>query len=642
MAFVLSVLNFLGGNPMTTKGVKRKLTAILSADVKGYSRLMGEDEEATVRTLTAYRQIMASLIEQYRGRVVDSPGDNLLAEFASVVDAVQCAVEIQQVLKARNAELPENRRMEFRIGINLGDVIEEEERIYGDGVNIAARVEGFAEAGGICISGSAYEQIKNKLALGYEYLGEHRVKNIAEPVRVYRTQIELGAKRTEKRAPLRRWQRAAIALFVVILLLVAGAVAIWNFYFRLPPVDIAPDVKAALPLPKGPSIAVLPFVNMSGDPEQEYFSDGLSENIITGLSSCPKLFVIARNSTFAYKAKPVKIQRVADELGVQYVLEGSVQKAGERMRITVQLIDASTEHHLWAEKYDRALKDIFALQDEITMRVITALEVKLTEGEQARLRSKGPGNLEAYLKGLKALAYVRRQNKEANILARQEAEEAIALAPKHPALYVLLAATHIADLWYGSSRSPLISFAQATKSLNKAISIDKGNSDAYMVLGNLYLMKREHDKAIAAGQRAIALNPNGADAYAQLGCTLFFSGRSAEAIELLKKAIALNPVPPSYYLCHLGSAYRALGRYEEAIEAYKKGLHREPNNIFAHMGLAATYSLMGHEEEAGAEAAEVLRIDPNLSLKDMEKIDPSKNRARAKRWYDALRKAGLK
>jgi len=276
------------------------------------------------------------------------------------------------------------------------------------------------------------------------------------------------------------------------------------------------------------------------------------------------------------------------------------------------------------------------------MRVITALEVKLTEGEQARLRSKGPGNLEAYLKGLKALAYVRRQNKEANILARQEAEEAIALAPKHPALYVLLAATHIADLWYGSSTSPLISFAQATKSLNKAISIDKGNSDAYMVLGNLYLMKREHDKAIAAGQRAIALNPNGADAYAQLGCTLFFSGRSAEAIELLKKAIALNPVPPSYYLCHLGSAYRALGRYEEAIEAYKKGLHREPDNIFAHMGLAATYSLMGHEEEAGAEAAEVLRIDPNLSLKDMEKIDPSKNRARAKRWYDALRKAGLK
>jgi len=626
---------------MTTKGLKRKLTAILSADVQGYSSLMGQDEEATVRTLTAHREIMASLIQQYRGRVVDAPGDNLLADFASVVDAVQCAVEIQQVLKARNDQLPENRRMEFRIGINLGDVIEEEERIYGDGVNIASRVEGLAEAGGICISGSAYEQIKNKLALGYEYLGEHRVKNIVEPVRVYRAQIQPGIRRPQKRAPLRRWQWVALAV-AAILVIGAGSVVIWNFYFRLPPVEIAPDAKLAFVLSKGPCLAVLPFVNMSGDPEQEYFSDGLTENIITGLSGCPKLFVIARNSSFAYKGKSVKVQQVARELGVQYVLEGSVQKAKDRVRVTVQLIDASTGHHLWAEKYDRELKDIFALQDEITMMVMTALEVKLTEGEQARLRLKGPASLEAYTKGLKALAYVRRQNKESNILARQEAEEAISLVPEHPGLHVLVAATHVADLWYGSSKSPLISFAQATKSLNKAISLDKDNSDAHMVLGNLYLMKREHDKAIAAGQRAIALNPNGADAYAQLAFTLFCSGRSAEAIELLRKAILLNPIPPSYYLCHMGSAYSALGKYEDAIEAYKKALHREPNDIFAHMGLTATYSLIGREKEARTEAAEVLRIDPNLSLNDLERINPSKNRARAKAWYDALRKAGLK
>ncbi|MGB5924389.1 MAG: adenylate/guanylate cyclase domain-containing protein, partial [Syntrophobacteria bacterium] len=368
---------------MATEDFKRKLTAILSADVKGYSRLMGEDEEATVRTITAHRKVITSVIEKYRGRVVDSPGDNILAEFVSVVDAVQSGVEIQEVIRAKNAELPDERRMEFRIGINLGDVIQEGERIYGDGVNIAARVEGLADPGGICISGSAYEQIENKLALGYDYIGEHTVKNIVKPIRVYRvpTGPETLQKVTEDKRPAPNWQRVALAV-VIALLVVAGGVAIWKSFRPSPaPTEVASVEKMAFPLPDKPSIAVLPFNNLSGDPEQEYFSDGITEQIITGLSKISSLIVIARNSTFAYKGKPVKIQQVSEELGVRYVLEGSVQKSGEKVRINAQLIDAIKGNHLWSETYDRELKDIFAVQDDITQKILTALHVELTHGE---------------------------------------------------------------------------------------------------------------------------------------------------------------------------------------------------------------------------------------------------------------------
>jgi len=290
---------------METEGYKRKLTAILSADVEGYSRLMGEDEDATIRTLTSYRELMSTLIQKHRGRVVDSPGDNLLAEFLSVVDAVRCAVEIQEELRVRNAELPENRRMHFRIGINLGDVVQEEERIYGDGINIAARVEGLAEGGGICISGTVYDSIKNKLSLTYESLGEHTVKNITEPVRVYRMRV--GPEAAVKPQP-KPWHKPALAALVVLIVAV-GAWAIWNFYFRPPPIEPASVEKMAFPLPEKPSIAVLPFTNMSGDPTQDYFSDGLTEEIITALSKVPRLFVIARQSSFSYKGKPVKVQQ---------------------------------------------------------------------------------------------------------------------------------------------------------------------------------------------------------------------------------------------------------------------------------------------------------------------------------------------
>ena len=402
---------------MAEERAKRKLTAILSADVKGYSRLMGEDEEATVRTITAYREVMTGLIEEQNGRVVDAKGDNLLAEFPSAVDAVRCAVKIQKELKVRNNELPENRRMEFRIGINLGDVIEEQETIYGDGVNIAARLEGLAEGGGICISRMAFDNVKNKLDIGYEYLGEHSVKNITEPVRVYKVLMEpeyAGKVIGEESPKPKQWRWAAIASAVV-LIVVAGVFAVWDFYFRSPPIEAASIENMAHPLPEKPSIAVLAFENMSEDPKQEYFSDGITEDIITTLSKSNKLFVIARNSTFIYKGKAVKVKQVAEELGVRYVLEGSVRKSQDRVRITAQLIDATKGDHLWAERYDRDLKDIFALQDEITMKIVTALQVKLTEGEQIRMWGKKMKNLDLYLKGMEALSLGEKGTKESYI-----------------------------------------------------------------------------------------------------------------------------------------------------------------------------------------------------------------------------------
>jgi TolB-like protein/class 3 adenylate cyclase len=373
---------------MTTQEVRRKLTAILNADVKGYSRLMGKDEVGTIQTLNTYKEVMAGLIQHHHGRVVDAPGDNVLAEFASVVDAVQCAVEIQKELKVRNDKLPLNRRMEFRIGINLGDVIEEEGRIYGDGVNIAARMESLAEGGGIRISGIVYDQVKNKLTLRYEFVGKQTVKNIAEPVRVYRVLMEhetsVSAVSRWKRMGLNYWKRIH-PVFKVLIALVAAANVLWQFYPHLrpsrPPVEGVSKEKMALSLPDKPSIAVLPFVNMSGDSKQEFFSDGITEDIITALSKVPMLFVIARNSTFTYKGKPMKVKQISEELGVQYVLEGSVQMSANRVRITAQLIDALKGHHIWAERYDRDLKDIFALQDEVTRNILTAMQVKITEGE---------------------------------------------------------------------------------------------------------------------------------------------------------------------------------------------------------------------------------------------------------------------
>ncbi|MGD8687863.1 MAG: adenylate/guanylate cyclase domain-containing protein [Syntrophobacterales bacterium] len=624
---------------MATEDFKRKLTAILSADVKGYSRLMGEDEEATVRTITAHRKVITSVIEKYRGRVVDSPGDNILAEFVSVVDAVQSAVEIQEVIRAKNAELPEERRMEFRIGINLGDVIQEGERIYGDGVNIAARVEGLADPGGICISGSAYEQIENKLALGYDYIGEHTVKNIVKPIRVYRvpTGPETLQKVTEERKPAPSWQRATIAV-VIALLVVAGGVAIWKSYRpSTPPIETASVERMAFPLPDKPSIAVLPFVNMSEDPKQEYFSDGITEEIISSLSKTPKLFVIARNSTFAFKEKPVIVKQVAEELGVRYVLEGSVRKAEEKVRITAQLIDALKGHHLWSERYDRNLDDIFAVQDEITKKIITALQVKLTEGEQARTASKGTNSLDAYLKCLQSMETIRHFNRESNALGKQLAEETIALDPEYPMAYRVLALAHQMDAWLGSSKSPKQSLTKSIELLQKAIALDDTYAEAYADLGFMLSIIGKHDKAVATAEHGVELNPNSADAHTKLGHTLRFAGRYQESIPEYKIAIRLNPIPPNHYLFGLGQSYAMTGQYEEAIKWGEKAVRQKPNSFLAHLILTQIYSFAGQDEKARAQAAEVLRVNPKFSLEKFKSKAVHVEKSR-----DALRKAGLK
>ena len=590
---------------MTTQEVKRKLAAILSADVKGYSRLMGEDEEWTLRTLNAYKEVMGSLIQQHRGRVVGTAGDSVLADFASVVDAVQCSVEIQQMLRAKNAMLPENRRMEFRIGINLGDVIEEGEQIYGDGVNIAARLEGLAEAGGICISESAYQQIENKLPLRYDYLGEHEVKNIAKPVRVYRAQIESEA-------------------------------------IARKPLEVASKEKMAFPLPDKPSIAVLPFVNMSDDPKQEFFSDGLTEDLIAVLSKVPNLFVIARNSTFTYKGKHVKVQQVAEDLGVRYVLDGSIQKAGDRVRITAQLIDAVKGYHVWSEQYDQEIKDIFALQDKITLQILKALDVKLTWGEGGRISGRGTNNLQAYLKFLEARELCLQLNKESNFKARQLAEEVIRLDPQFPSGYGLLAVVTSMDVWLGISQSPKESMMKAIGLEQKAISLDDSNASAHAYLGFLYVNIREYEKGLAEGARAIEMAPNLADAHAYFAFGLNYIGRPEEALVHSNMAFRLNPVrPPAYYYMSAALAYRLTGRYEDAVKMCKEVLSRWPTQFYGHVELVMAYMAWGRDDEARAAAQDLLRIDPKFSVQRYGQSLSYKDPALTAQALELMRKAGL-
>ena len=630
---------------MTQEGFKRRLTAILSADAVGYSRLMGEDESATVQTITAYRNVISTLIKQHNGTVIDSPGDNLLAEFVSVVDAVQCAVAVQKELKARNDELPDNRRMQFRIGINLGDIIQEDDRIYGDGVNIAARLEGLADPGGICISKTAFDHIESKLPLGYEFLGDQSVKNIAKPVGAYRVLMEprvtiAGEPKSEKLAPMRR---KAIFIGAIAVIVVAVAVGIWKFYIGRLSVESASVEKMAYPLPDEPSIAVLPFVNMSDDPKQEYLSDGITESIITALSNVRNMFVISRNSTFTYKGKSVKIKQVAEELGVRYVLEGSIQKTGDRVRLTAQLIDALTGKHLWAERYDRNLKDLFALQDELTMKIVTALRVKLTEGESASTTIGGAGthSLDAYLKFMQARKQSLQKSKEGNALAQKLIEEAIALDSNYADAYLILSATHLMDMQYGLSKSPKQSLKTAEELVQKAISLSGVNADAHAFLGRLYLTKKQYDEAIAEGKRAVEMAPNSAFVHAALAYSLKNAGRPEEAIMLYKKAIRLSPLSDSWYFSDLGHCYNMLDRYEEAISAFKKAISISPESPYYHTYLAATYFLTGRMNEARAEIGKTMEIDPKFSSEACRTGELYKDQEYLNRLIDAMRRAGL-
>jgi TolB-like protein/Flp pilus assembly protein TadD len=402
-----------------------------------------------------------------------------------------------------------------------------------------------------------------------------------------------------------------------------------------------PD-KPPLPLPNKPSIAVLPFANMSGDPEQEYLSDGITESVINALSNDPDLFVIARNSTFSYKGKSVKIQKVSKELGVRYVLEGSVQMSSDRVRITAQLVDAITGHHLWAEQYDRDLKELFALQDEIILKILIALQVKLTAGEQARTRARGTNNLKALLKFMKATHYFQRLNRDNNVMAQRVLKEVIALDPDYPNAYGFLGWTHMMDIFFRSTKSPGKSMEKAAELAQKALALDDSLPINIDLLGYIYLQKRQHEKAIAEFERAVALNPNVAYSHAWLGIALNYVGRPEDAIASFKKALRLNPIPPTWYLQNLGRSYRMVGQYEDSIATYKKVFHRTPDNLFAHAGLTATYSVAGRLDEARAQAKEVLRIQPKFSAERYVKTFPFQDKAETKRLIDALQKAGLK
>ncbi len=629
---------------MADEGFKRKLTSILSADAVGYSRLMEDDEEATLRTLTSYREVIATLIKQHNGMVVDSPGDNLLAEFVSVVDAVQCAVSVQNEINARNEDLPQNRKMEFRIGINLGDVIQEGERIYGDGVNIAARLEALAEPGGICVSKTAFDQIERKLPYGYEFIGDQTVKNISKPVGAYRVMLEprvtvAGEPEKEKRAPVKRMP---IFLGAAAVLVLAIAVGIWQLYIRRPSFEPASIEKMAFPLPDKPSIAVLPFDNMSEDPKQEYFSDGLTDQIISGLSKVPNIFVIARNSTFTYKGKPVKVQKVAEDLGVRYVMEGSVQRTADRIRVTAQLIDAINGHHVWSERYDREPKDIFAIQDDITLKIMKAMRIELSEGEAARQWvEKVPNNLEVFEKMLQARKYAYKYGKADNARARQLFEEVIALDPDYAAAYAGVGFCLFCAARFGFSESPAESIKTAFKYTHKAIALDDTLDFGHFTLAALYVVTRQYEKALAEGERAVALNPNGADALSALAGTVGCMGRWQESITLAKKSIRLNPFPlPSYYHW-LGRAYFMTAQYDDAIITFKKALNVNPNYLPAYAFLAACYSSLDRQAEAEDAAAEVLRINPEFNLESYAKTLPYKNKTDIERYVAALRKAGL-
>ncbi len=594
---------------MNAQKIQRKLTAILSADVEGYSRLMGEDEVQTIRTLTAYKEAMTALIEQHRGRVVDAPGDNLLAEFASVVDAVQCAVEIQRQLAECNQEASPECEMHFRIGINLGDVVQEEDRIYGDGVNIAARMEGLCDGGGVCISGTVFEHVENKLDLEFEDLGEHEVKNIKKPVRVYRV------------------------------LPYSGAVD-----QRVEPASIK---KMAFPLPDKPSIAVLPFDNMSGDPEQDYIADGISENIITALSYIPEMFVIARNSSFTYKGKPVKVQQVSEELGVRYVLEGSVLKSGDKVRITAQLIDAITGGHMWSERYDRDLNDLFSLLDEITRAVVVALQVELTHGEQARISFGSTHNFEAWGCAVKGMSIFYKFGKEDMAGSRALFEKAVKIDPGYGFPIGMLAWTHKIDAQFGYTDSIDNSLKLSFELAKKSVAMNDKNPMVHSLLSHIHMIQGDHEKAIQEGKKAIALGPNVCGAYMLFGEVLIYSGHFEEAVNMCEMAMRLHPHPPLYYLGHTLVAYYWTGRYEESLAVAEQHIEKSRKAGFALgevwglMGSALVKIKLGRLSEARQDAEEILKTWPWYNLDYVRSIIFYKDLTSLEHYIDGLRTAGI-
>jgi TolB-like protein/class 3 adenylate cyclase/Flp pilus assembly protein TadD len=630
---------------MNEERAKRKLSGILSADAVGYSRLMREDEVATVATLKGHREVMASLIDKYRGRVVDSPGDNILAEFGSVVDAVECAVEIQKELKKKNEGFPDNRRMDFRIGIHLGDVLEEEERIYGDGVNIAARIEGIAESGGICISRTTYDSVKDKLPFGYEYLGEHKVKHIPEPVRVYRVLIgpEAAGKVIGEKRKTMKW--AAVAV-VVILIVIAGSIVAWYFYLQKFSRTEPTALKGlAYPLPDKPSIVVLPFVNMSEDAKQEYFSDGIAEDLTTDLSKVSGLFIIASNSAFQYKGKAVDIKKISRELGVRYVLEGSVRRSEDKVRINAQLIDAINGWHLWAERYDGNIGDVFALQDKINRKIVAALAVKLTAGEQEHVARKDTANISAYDAFLQGWVHYVRTTPEDYVKAIRYFEKAVKLDPDYGRAYAALSSIYWESFYKFWHSSLGVSWRETKERADAYLEIAMKNPTplAYLVAAKIDISSFEHENAITAAERAIALDPNDANSYLAMAYTLIYDGRPKEALGFIKKAMRLDPHYPAYNLFVLGLAHFGLENFEEAATYFERAIKRNPENYVALIPLAAAYAHLHREQVATATIEKLKKALPIVTVSFVKgcPLWRYKNPADRSRLLDGLNKTAL-
>lgn len=617
---------------MTAQAPMRRLAAILSADVAGYTRLMRADEVATFATLKRCRELMRSLVEQHSGRVVDTTGDSLLAEFGSAVNAVECAIAVQRALAEQNVGLPVERKMQFRIGVNLGDVLAEGGRIYGDGVNVAARIQELAEPGGICISGLVHNQVRHVLDPNHDFLGKQKVKNVADPIPVYRIAVNPEAPRRRRWRLRLRDKRLVLGGSLATLLLIAAVAWIVS-------------ARTALVSPAGQdqlSIAVLPFANLSNDPTQEYFSDGVTTGLITELSRLSKLFVIARYSTFIYKRSPVDVRKVGRELNVRYVLDGSVQRSANRVRISVQLIDAVTGHNLWADHYDRELTDVLAVQDEITKNIVTTLSVRLTEEEMRQLSQRYTANIEAYDYFLQGQAQFLLNTKESHRRARELFQQAIGLDPNFARAIAALAMVHLDEFRFKWSADPEASRRLAHELAERTVALDKNLAHGHGVLAFVYLYSsKRYDQAVEEAGRAIALDPNNADGHAAQASSHIFNGDPARAIPLMHKAMRLNPHYQFQYPTILGLAYYHVGRYEEAVAALQDAINRNYNRLSAHIYLAASLSDVGKLDEANWEVEQILSLDPDFTLEKVDKAFPIQRPEQIEQLKKALRRAGL-
>jgi len=598
---------------MTGDDIVRKLTVILSADAEGYSRLMGEDDVHTVKTLNACRVIISEAIMAHNGRVVDSPGDNVLAEFDSVVNAVQCALAIQKALERYNADLPGNRQMAFRLGVNLGEVIIDTDRIYGEGVNIAARLEGLAPGGGICISGKVYDQVQNKMAFGCEYIGEQTVKNIPSAVRVFRIWEDPEAKACtvpHVKKSRNRGRRMAVALSIAVLLAV-GTTIYWN-YSNTPTTEKVPadERRTDQKIPDKPAIAVLPFENLSVEGSQEYLCDGITRDLITDLSKFSELDVTAGYMSYKFKGKKGDLEQIGRELRVRYVLEGSMQSSGDRIRINAQLIEVPIGKTLWADRYDRKTAEMFDVQDEIIQTIVRVLSLKISEAELARIRQKDTSSYEAY-DYVQQGWYLSNSRKRPDIQeATQLFLKAAAIDPTYAAAYAGLAKVRMAAVNYGLTEFPGKTIGQALNFAQKAVSMDPNDVHARSQLGYIYMRNGEYDLAIKELEAAIKLNPNDWRNYRNMGAVLLYSGQPEEALEWYEQALQYDPSIAPGTLMNIGIIHFLAGQYETAERWLKENSVRWPDFLGTHIILAATYAELDRLPEARHEVSEIKRISP--------------------------------